>query len=154
MRELTPELLADTPTSRCLYYRQICGLAAGVNAETKQITVRAGSVSALTMPALLGQSVKDHLQKRQCAIGPIISHPRSQRWTFLIRPDVPDEVPLFSELYRLNITVAPPGAQIALPSPGGMNTTLRVWIEPPRDSFRLSGMVVVEAIRACVQRRR
>lgn len=149
MREFTPELLADTPTSRCLFYRQMCGLAAGVDPAIGRITVRAGSVSAVAMPADLGQMVKMHMQSRQCALGPIISHPRSRRWTFIVRPDLPDEVPLFSELFRLNVTVARFGAQIALPSPADRHVGLRVWIEPPRDTFRPSGIAVVDAIRAC-----
>ncbi|WP_433526147.1 DNA-directed RNA polymerase subunit beta [Nocardia pseudovaccinii] len=102
------------------------------------------------MPSALGQMVKAHMQTRHCALGPIISHPRSQRWTFIVRPDLPDEVPLFSELFRLNVTVARFGAQIALPSPADRHGGLRVWIEPPRDTFRPSGVAVVEAIRACV----
>ncbi|WP_433731198.1 DNA-directed RNA polymerase subunit beta [Nocardia sp. CA-129566] len=150
MRDLTPELLADTPTSRCLFYRQICGLAAGVDPASGRITVRVGSVSAVTMPADLGQIIKAHMRIRQYALGPIISHPRSQRWTFIVRPDLPDDVPLFSELFRLNVTVARFGAQIALPSPTDRHAGLRIWIEPPRDTLRPSGVAVVDAIRACV----
>ncbi|MGW4770372.1 DNA-directed RNA polymerase subunit beta [Nocardia sp. NPDC004278] len=150
MHELTPELLADTPTSRCLFYQQTCGLAAEVDPAMGRITVRAGSVSAVTMPADLGQMVKAHMQIRQQATGPIISHPRSRRWTFIVRPDLPDDVPLFSELFRLNVTVARSGAQIALPSPADWQAGLRVWIELPRDTFRPSGVAVVDAIRACV----
>ncbi|WP_228001037.1 DNA-directed RNA polymerase subunit beta [Nocardia australiensis] len=150
MRELTSDPLGDTPTSRCRFYRHICGLAAGIEPELGRITVRADTVSAITMPAILGQAVKVHMQTRQCTVGPIISHPRSQRWTFLVRPDLPDDVPLFSELFRLNVTVSRFGAQIALPSPADRHAGLRVWIEPPRDMFRPPGAVVVEAIRACV----
>jgi hypothetical protein len=150
MDELKPELLADTAESRCLFYRQICGLAARVKPEIGRISVQAGSVWAITMPTHLGHLVKAHMQSRQCAVGPIVSHPRSQRWTFLIRPDLPDDVRLFSELFRLNVTVARLGAEIALPSPADMHAGFRVWVEPPRDTFRPSGMVVVEAIRACV----
>ncbi|WP_062983450.1 hypothetical protein [Nocardia anaemiae] len=149
-RELTSELLADTPSSRCLFYRQICGLAAAVDPVIGRISVRAGGVSAVTMPADLGQMVKAHMHSRQCALGPIISHPRSRRWTFIVRPDLPDDVPLFSELFRLNVTLARFGAQIVLPSPADRHAGLRVWIEPPRDTFRPSGATVVDAIRACV----
>ncbi|WP_228002276.1 DNA-directed RNA polymerase subunit beta [Nocardia australiensis] len=150
MRELTSDPLGDTPTSRCRFYRHTCGLAAAIEPELGRITVRADTVSAITTPAILGQAVKVHMQTRHYAVGPIISHPRSQRWTFLVRPDLPDEVPLFSELFRLNVTIARSGAQIALPSPTDRHAGLRVWIEPPRDTFRPPGTVVVEAIRACV----
>jgi hypothetical protein len=149
MRESTPKLLADTPTSRCLFYQQSCGLAAGVDPASGRTTVRAGNVSAVNMPADVGQKVKAHMQTRQCSVGPIISHPRSRRWTFIVRPDLPDDVPLFLELFRLNVTIARIGALIALPSPVDQHAGLRVWIEPPRDTFRPSGIAVVDAIRAC-----
>lgn len=153
MRETPPALLTDTAESRCRFYRQVCGLAAGIKPETGRISVQAGSVGAITMPARLGQSVKARMQTRKCVVGPIVSHPRSQRWTFLIRPDLPDEVRLFSELFRLNVTVARLGAEIALPSPARIDAAFRVWVEPPRDTVWPSGMVVVEAIRACVDAR-
>lgn len=60
---------------------------------------------------------------------------------------------MFSELFRLNVTVARLGAEIALPSPADIHAAFRVWVESPRDTFWPSGMVVVEAIRACVDAR-
>ncbi|WP_051165437.1 hypothetical protein [Nocardia testacea] len=49
--------------------------------------------------------------------GPIISHIRSGRWSFLIRPDLPDDTALFAEMFRLNISIVRTGATIALPPP-------------------------------------
>ncbi|WP_159837631.1 DNA-directed RNA polymerase subunit beta [Nocardia sp. CY41] len=144
---------ADTPASRCLFYRQ-CGLAAVVQPELGRIVVPAGRVGAITMPARLGQEVKALMQVRRCALGPIFSHPRSGRWTYLVRPDLPDEVGLFAELFRSNVSVARYGAQIALPSPADRSPCFRVWVEPPRDTFRPSGSVVVAAIRLRAGRRR
>ncbi|MBF6463753.1 DNA-directed RNA polymerase subunit beta [Nocardia beijingensis] len=143
---------ADTPVSRCLFYRR-CGLAAAVQPELGRIVVPAGRVGAITMPARLGQEVKALMQVRRCALGPIISHPRSGRWTYLVRPDLPDEVGLFAELFRSNVSVARYGAQIALPSPADRSPSFRVWVEPPRDTFRPSGSVVVAAIRLRAGRR-
>ncbi|MBF6167565.1 DNA-directed RNA polymerase subunit beta [Streptomyces gardneri] len=143
---------ADTPVSRCRFYRQ-CGLAAAVQPELGRIIVPAGRVGAITMPARLGQEVKALMQVRRAALGPIISHPRSKRWTYLVRPDLPDEVGLFAELFRLDVSVARCGAQIALPSPADRSPCFRVWIEPPRDTFRPSGSVVVAAIRQRTGRR-
>ncbi|BDT99052.1 DNA-directed RNA polymerase subunit beta [Nocardia sputorum] len=137
---------ADTPASLCLFYRQ-CGLAAAVQPELGRIVVPAGRVGAITMPARLGQEVKALMQVRRRALGPILSHPRSGRWTYLVRPDLPDEVGLFAELFRLNVSVARYGAQIALPSPADRSPCFRVWVEPPRDTFRPSASVVVAAIR-------
>lgn len=145
--------LADTPVSRCRFYRQ-CGLAAAVQPEDGRIVVRAGRVGAITMPARLGQKVRTLMQDRRSALGPIVSHPRSRRWIYLVRPDLPDEVRLFAELFRLDVSVARGGAQIALPSPADRSASFRVWIEPPRDTFRPSGSVVVAAVRVCVRRGR
>lgn len=95
MRETPPELPMDTAESRCRFYRQVCGLEAGIKPETGRIFVRAGSVGAITMPARLGQLVKSGIQTRKCVVGPIVSHPRSQRWTFLTRPDLPTRCACF-----------------------------------------------------------
>jgi hypothetical protein len=141
---------ADTPTTRCRFYRQMCGLPARIQPELG-IVMPAGSVGAITMPHQLGGAVKSHLLTRRSQLGPIVSHPRSKRWTFLVVPDVPDEVRLFAELFRLNVSVSPMGAQIALPSPTPRSNGFRVWVKPPSDEFRPSGMAVVEAIRECAR---
>ncbi|WP_228782753.1 DNA-directed RNA polymerase subunit beta [Nocardia abscessus] len=147
--QVLPPVQADTPTTRCQFYRKTCGLPARVRPDLGQIIVLAGSVGAIIMPAELGGRVKGHLQNRQLQLGPIVSHPRSKRWTFLITPDVPDETRLFAELFRVNVSVSRVGAQIALPSPGARQAGFRVWVRPPRDDFRPSGMAVIESIRAC-----
>ncbi|WP_051022237.1 hypothetical protein [Nocardia pneumoniae] len=82
---------------------------------------------------------------------PAVTAPRSKRWTFLT---VPDENRLFAELFRLNVSVSRFGAQIALPSPGARQAGFRVWVLPPLDAFRLSGMAVIESVRACQPQRR
>ncbi|MGK8521435.1 hypothetical protein ACRS6B_07680 [Nocardia asteroides] len=102
----------------------------------------------MTMPTRLGQAVKAHMQSRGVTLGPIVGHPRSGRWTFLIQPDLPDDVRLFAELFRLDVAVARCGATIALPSPIAAVGTIRQWIVPPRDAFRPSGRVVIEVVRA------
>ncbi|MGQ4617617.1 DNA-directed RNA polymerase subunit beta [Nocardia sp. R7R-8] len=150
--QVLPVAQADTPTTRCKFYRQVCGLAAVLQPEAGgRIIVPTGSVGAITMPAPLGASVKNHMLSRTIRLGPIISHPRSKRWTFLARPDVPDEVKLFAELFRLNVSVSPFGAQIALPSPTFGPISFRTWVQAPYDSFRPSGLMVVESIRACAR---
>ncbi|WP_228833934.1 hypothetical protein [Nocardia abscessus] len=102
----------------------------------------------MTMPTRLGQSVKAHMQNRGVALGPIVGHPRSGRWTFLIQPDLPDDVRLFAELFRMDVAVARAGATIALPSPTASAGAIRQWIVPPRNAFKPSGAAVVEAVRA------
>ncbi|WP_245547871.1 DNA-directed RNA polymerase subunit beta [Nocardia pneumoniae] len=143
--------LADTPTARCAYYRHTCDLPAGVHPEIGRITVRAGFVGAITMPATLGRRVRDDLADRRIALGPIICHERSERWTFLIRPDLSDDVRLFAELFRHNVSIVPSGGEIALPSPDDANARYRHWIVAPRNGFRPSGSSIVEAIRSCAK---
>ncbi|WP_067471428.1 DNA-directed RNA polymerase subunit beta [Nocardia amamiensis] len=147
---ILPMVQADTPTTRCRFYRQSCGLPAIVQPELGgRIVVLAGSVGAITMPARLGGAVKSHMQSQGVRLGPIVSHPRSKRWTYIVVPDVPDEVRLFAELFRLDAYVTRTGAQIALPSPVGRSAGFRVWVMPPRNEFRPSGIAVVESIREC-----
>ncbi|MEV6320360.1 DNA-directed RNA polymerase subunit beta [Nocardia sp. NPDC051787] len=142
--------LGDTPRSRCQFYRRECDLPAVVDPpELGRIVMRAGSVWALTMPSSLGQAVKAHMQSRSIPLGPILAHPRSNRWTFLITPDLPEsDTRLFAELFRLDVSVVRTGSTIALPSPTAAVGSIRRWIVPPRNHFRPSGHVVVAAIRA------
>ncbi|MEU2103424.1 MULTISPECIES: hypothetical protein [unclassified Nocardia] len=79
--------------------------------ELGRIVLRAGPVWAMTMPTRLGQAVKAHMQSRGVPPGPIVGHPRSGRWTFLIQPDLPDDVRLVAELFRLDVAVARSGAR-------------------------------------------
>ncbi|MGQ4600103.1 DNA-directed RNA polymerase subunit beta [Nocardia sp. R6R-6] len=101
----------DTPQSRCLYYRRICGLPAVIDPpELGRIILRTGSVWGVTMPIRLGQRVKAHIQSRGDALGPIVAHPRSGRWTFLTDPDIElADVAMFAELWRSNVTIAHTG---------------------------------------------
>lgn len=148
---MSDPMFTDTPVSRCAYYRR-CGLPAGIHPAAGRIVVKVGLVGAITMPARLGQRVRDDMLYRGCALGPIVAHIRSRRWTFLCRPDVPDDQPLFTELFRLDVAVVPFGGEIALPSPADAHTPSRTWIVPPRDTFRPSGAVVLDYLRACTRR--
>ena len=142
----------DTPVSRCAYYRRTCGLPAGIHPETGRIMLKAGVVGGVTMPALLGQRVRDDLLFRGCALGPVIAHIRSRRWTFLCRPDLPDDIRLFTELFRLDVSIVPFGAEIALPSPNDSLSPCRAWVVPPRDTFRPSAAVIIASVRSCTAR--
>ncbi|MBF6464879.1 DNA-directed RNA polymerase subunit beta [Nocardia beijingensis] len=139
----------DTPLSRCMFYRRNCGLNAVIDPpELGRIVMRAGSVWAVTMPSRLGRAVKAHMQGRGVAPGPIVGHPRSDRWTFLIRPDIEDDdVKLFAEMFRRDVSIAREGAVIALPSPGP-NGCIRQWVVPARNAFLPSGLAVIDAVRA------
>lgn len=144
----------DTPTTRCRYYRNVCGLPAAIKPEFGSIVVRAGTdVGAVTMPTELGVRVRNHIQGRGDNPGPVISHPRAKRWTYLVNPDIPDDVSIFAEMFRLNVTIARHNAQIALPAPTP-DYQFRVWVHPPAGSYRLAGLMVVDAIRQVTRRHR
>ncbi|MBF6225661.1 hypothetical protein IU470_11170 [Nocardia abscessus] len=84
-------------------------------------------------------------------IGEEFSHVRSKRWTFLTRPDLPDDVRLFAELFRLNVSIVPSGGEIALPSPVDADAGYRHWIVAPQDGFRPSGSSIVDTVRSCTR---
>ncbi|MEU7768382.1 DNA-directed RNA polymerase subunit beta [Nocardia sp. NPDC049190] len=141
----------DTPLTRCHFYRRVCDLPAVIDPpHMGRIVMPATHVWALMMPAHLGQAVKIEMQSQETDLGPILSHPRSIRWTYLIRPDLPDEDSLFAELFRLNVSVVREGGTIALPSPTDQRVEFRRWVEPPRCMYRPSGALVLNAIRACL----
>ncbi|MGK8557730.1 DNA-directed RNA polymerase subunit beta [Nocardia gipuzkoensis] len=140
----------DTPLSRVNYYRRVCDLPAVIDPPCMgRIIMRATHVWGIVMPAPLGAAVRNHMRQQLSNVGPIMSHPRSKRWTILTRPDLPDEVPLFAELFRLNVSIVRTGGTIALPSPDHRSAHVRLWVEAPSCPFRPSGRVVVDAIRAC-----
>ncbi|WP_378738815.1 DNA-directed RNA polymerase subunit beta [Nocardia brasiliensis] len=147
-------VFADTSISRCTYYRRTCGLPAGIHPEAGRIVVKAGVVGAITMPAGLGERVRDDMLFRGCPLGPVVAHIRSRRWTFLCRPDVPDDLRLFAELFRLDVSIVPFGGEIALPSPADARAACRAWVVLPRDTFRPSGAVIIDYVRACTGRQR
>ncbi|MFI6169034.1 DNA-directed RNA polymerase subunit beta [Nocardia sp. NPDC051052] len=141
----------ETPVSRCVYYRLVCGLAANIDPPgSGRIAFLAGSTGALTMPGPLGSVLRQHMQRHGVAVGPIVAHVGSNRWSFLIRPDFPDDdTGPFKDLFRLNVMMVREGV-IPLPSPTGEpGGGSRRWIELPRNTFRPSGRVVVDAIRGC-----
>jgi hypothetical protein len=137
--------------SRTIFYRRVCDLPATVDPPSLgRIVMSATHVWALTMPTPLGQAVRYDMGRRGVAAGPIVAYPRSFRWSFLIRPDVPEDVPLFAELFQHNVSVIRDGGTIALPSPTGQVGAIRQWVEPPRDMFRPSGLAVIASVRACL----
>ncbi|WP_159841664.1 DNA-directed RNA polymerase subunit beta [Nocardia sp. CY41] len=141
-----------TPNGRCAFYKLVCQLPAEVDPETRgRIVMRAGSmVWAVSVPEPLGRAVTDRLQSGGYGLGPIITHPHSRTWTFLVRPDLPDDPRVFAGLFRDRVKVIRDGGLIALPSPADSDTAYRAWLEAPRDTYRPSGRLVVEAVRACL----
>ncbi|WP_433655054.1 DNA-directed RNA polymerase subunit beta [Nocardia sp. CA-128927] len=138
--------------SACRFYVVTCGLPAVVRPDLGRIVFRAGTVGAITMPAHIGARVRVCIEERPGWAWPIVSHPRSKRWTFLVGPNLPsDDVALFAEMFRHNVSIAPMGAEVALPSPlRSDELSCREWVCQPRDGFRPPGTAVVEAIRCCL----
>ncbi len=140
----------DESSSRCDYYRRICDLPAAFDpSRPDRIVMPTTTVWGLIMPTALGQAVQAEMRKRQAEPGPILSHPRSHRWTFLIQPDLPEDDRSFAEMFRSNVSVVRTGGTIALPGPSERGAEFRVWVEPPRSAFRPSGRAVLDAVRAC-----
>ncbi|WP_329405460.1 DNA-directed RNA polymerase subunit beta [Nocardia vinacea] len=139
---------ADTPQTRCEFYRRTCELPAQVDPTSGRITMRANLIWGLMMPSVLAQQVKRRLEVDQRGVGPIVLHPRSNTWTFIVRSDVP--LNAFNGLYKHQVQVINAGGEIALPSPAPQGGLTRSWIIPPNATYRPSGFEVVNALRAVV----
>ncbi|MGQ4617900.1 hypothetical protein [Nocardia sp. R7R-8] len=95
----------QTPLSVCHFYRQVCDLPAEVHPpHLGRITLRAGRVCGVMMPAFIGSEVKAWMDRTGQQAGPVMTHPRSQRWTFLTSPDLPEDIRLFAEMSRVGVS--------------------------------------------------
>ncbi|CAM4435839.1 LysR substrate-binding domain-containing protein [Nocardia ninae] len=149
--ELLPDNRAAALESQRRFYQVTCGLPARVRPDLARVVFTVGSVGAVMMPAHLGTRVRAGLlvpDKEQ--VVPIVSHPRSKRWWFLVHPDIPRAAALLAELFRHHVSVVPVGYEVALPSPFGSEIGRREWVREPSSGFRPSGVLVVEATRACL----
>ncbi|MEV0294247.1 hypothetical protein [Nocardia sp. NPDC050710] len=138
--------------ARCRQYRKEHGLYGVVDPALGRIMLEIGAVGAVVMPATLGERVRDLMTARgqQCS-GPIIAHPRSDRWTFLTGPtdNSYQDMTLFADLFRVCASVALPGSHIVLPSPADEHSGYRAWIALPQHDYRPEFGEVVGATRAC-----
>lgn len=138
----------DSPQTRSLFYRKVCGLPTFVDPTTGRIMMSAGSTGAVMMPADLAQRVKVELHRRNVGPCPIIGHPRAGTWSFLIRADmnpIGDPVAV-AQLWRAHVAVVRDG-EIALPSPGPEHHIARTWVAPATTPFRPSGTTVLACVR-------
>ncbi|MCP2274838.1 hypothetical protein SAMN04244553_2195 [Nocardia amikacinitolerans] len=142
-----PGTADDTLATRCQFYRRVCGLPAFVQPNYGRIVFSVGTVGAISMPAQLGAQVRIALRSKGLHGAPIVSHPRSKRWTFLCEPNLADTSPYFTEMFRLNATIASLGAHVALPAPSVVSDAFRTWVVQPTNALRPSGEEVVESIR-------
>ncbi|MCX4099147.1 DNA-directed RNA polymerase subunit beta [Nocardia sp. alder85J] len=145
----------DTLESRTVFYRSVCGLAAYVRPELDAISVDASeTLGAIVMPAALADRVHNDMHHRGIGVGPIITNTRAQRWTWLVRPDIPADTALYAAMFRIAVHVARPGTPIALPSPIARHVGIRCWAASPTDAFRPAASVVLAAVTACTTPRR
>ncbi|MEV6218795.1 DNA-directed RNA polymerase subunit beta [Nocardia sp. NPDC051833] len=142
----------DSPQSRSLFYRKVCGLPTFVDPTTGRIMMSAGSTGAVMMPADLAQRVKVELRRRNVGPCPIIGHPRAGTWSFLVRADmdpIGDPVAV-AQLWRAHVAVVRDG-EIALPSPGPEHHIARTWVAPATTPFRPSGTTVLACVRELLE---
>ncbi|MCC3317780.1 hypothetical protein [Nocardia africana] len=142
------------PEAWAMIYRRAFGLDAQVQPGSGRLFVRAGkTVSAFTMPSTLGQQVRGRLVGMTGSAGPIVGHPRSMRWTFLTLPadaDLTDPL-LHAEMFRHYVDIAGVNAEIALPSPGFLQSDVyRLWTDAPVGDYRPLAGDVLAAVRECV----
>lgn len=153
MTQARPPAYAETPRSRCEFYRRVCSLPTVIDPATGRITMQAGFVGAVMMPTDLAQRVKSTLDFRGLAPLPIIGHPRARMWTFLVRSDIrpigdPADV---ARLWKARVVVIRDG-DIGLPSPAPDTLMVRTWVSPAISKFRPSGAVILECVRDCLPR--
>ncbi|MEV0033441.1 hypothetical protein [Nocardia sp. NPDC050793] len=136
---------------RCLQYRREFHMPASIDPTSRRILLHIGThYGAVTMPAELGEQVRQKLTQAQIA-APVVHHPRAGRWTFITGPARPDGLTaaVSAKLFRLYATVACTGSQVVLPSPDDERTGYRVWVRPPESATAMPpSNVVIEATLA------
>ncbi|MCX4091245.1 hypothetical protein [Nocardia sp. alder85J] len=141
---------------RCVQYRREFHLPASIDPGSRHILLDVGGpYGAITMPADLGERVRDKLSQADLT-GPVIHHPRARRWTFITSACRPDTLTksVSAELFRLYATVACAGSQVVLPSADDERTGYRTWVQTPGNADRVPPLVaVIEATRAAGGRR-
>ncbi|OXR46175.1 hypothetical protein B7C42_01140 [Nocardia cerradoensis] len=146
------------PEAWGMIYRRAFGLDAHVQPGSGRLVVRGGkTLAALTMPSALGARVRGRLVDKSGSAGPIIAHPRSMWWTFLTLPadaDLTDPL-LHAEMFRHYVDIAGVNAEIALPSPGSLQSDVyRLWTDAPIGDHRPLAGDVLTAVRECVAAQR
>ncbi|WP_280239154.1 hypothetical protein [Nocardia abscessus] len=138
--------------ARCRRYREDNKLYALVDPILGRIMLEVGAVGAVVMPAVFGRRVRERLAAgAESRPGPVIAHPRADRWTFLTGPtdNTYFDTGLFADLFRVCASIALPGSHIVLPSPTDEHGGYRTWIVAPDGDFRREFAEVIAATRAC-----
>ncbi|WP_040797061.1 hypothetical protein [Nocardia higoensis] len=140
--------LSDTSTTlatRRDRYRREHDLRAEVDDRAHHIVLPiGGDYRAVTMPAELGEQVRDRLASSGIA-APVIEHRRSRRWTFLTASTGAGSLGTVASahLFRMFATVASTGSDVVLPSSEDERTGCRTWVEPPAEPAALPALATV-----------
>ncbi|UAK33946.1 hypothetical protein K8O92_08585 [Nocardia asteroides] len=138
--------------ARCRRYRDDNGLYGLVDPLLGRIMLEVGSVGAVVMPSGFGRQVRERLAAGpEARPGPIIAHPRADRWTFLTGPTDNSylDTGLFTDLFRVCASIGLPGSHIVLPSPADEHSGYRTWVAAPDGDFRRDFAEVIATTRAC-----
>ncbi len=130
---------------RAAEYRHLYGLP-GYLTPAGQIVMRTGpEAGAVTVHGEQAAIVREDLDRRGL-VGPISYHARSGAMTFFTGP-LPGNVAMltYARLYRMHVSVLPPGGTATLPSPGDECAGVRVWLRQP-DGALPPGQAVIDAI--------
>ncbi|MFD4433284.1 DNA-directed RNA polymerase subunit beta [Nocardia sp. NPDC058497] len=148
------DLVGASVESRCAYYQQVCQMPAMLDPTSDQIIFVAGRVQAVMVPWALGQRVRSELDRADAGCGPIVSHPKSESWTFITQSDRRiDSLPDDTLLWVNNVVVMASGVRIGLPTPTATNADpCRVWELPPTSPQRPTTTTVLDAVRTCLKR--
>ena len=142
----------ESATDRCRRYLRVHQLPAVIEAESQRIVFRVDWVGAICMPAELGDQVRDALGVMR---GPVVVHPRANRYTFLTGPHhtrVEVDLDIFPRMFRVFAAVVPQGGTVVLPSPADEANGFRAWIDPPEGTFLPPQHVVINAVQTCARR--
>jgi hypothetical protein len=109
--------------------------------ELGALAVRAGHVCAMMTTADLGMAVHQLLAGQRVPVYSV----GDRLWVFIVaRPASTENLTRqAADLFKIAVTVAWPGAIIALPTPGN---ALRQWINGPLDTTPPSFATVVDAV--------
>jgi hypothetical protein len=131
------------------HYEENLGWPATIEIEPHRIVIATGDVlDAVVMPVGVAESVLLEL-RIALQVGPVITAPGADSWTFLTAPAAAHPAGLPVELDAVRVRGLAAGSRITLPSETGSP----YWIEPPRRRHCLPPWpMVVNTVRRVVSR--
>lgn len=122
-----PEWLRNLVGARN-HYEEDLGWPATIEVEPHRVVIATGAVlDAVVMPVVVAQPVLREL-RIMLQMGPVITSPGVDGWTFLTAPAAVRPITLPSDLTAMRVHGLLAGSPVTLPSETGSP----YWIEPPR----------------------